>query len=76
MKLKSVAKALYNLGKIDTFHEDVLDGQDMVCQFLKWDRKEEFYDNNGDIIQKILKYNYYDVETMKQIIDWVRVKYA
>jgi hypothetical protein len=76
MKLKSVAKALYDNNCIDTFHEDVLDGQDMVCQFNKWNKQIEFYDNNGDIIQKILKYNYYDVETMKQIIEWVRSTYA
>jgi hypothetical protein len=72
MKLKSIAKSLYDKKLINTFHTDVLDGQDMVCQFIKWDRFEEFYDNKGDIIQKILEYNYYDVETMMQIILWYR----
>lgn len=72
LKLKSVAKSLYDNNKIESFHPEVFDGQEMKTQFDKWNNHTEFYDSNGDTINRILEYNYYDVQTMYEIICFIR----
>jgi hypothetical protein len=68
-KLKTIAKAMYDLGLIHNFHDDVISGVDLVNQFSKWEYID-FYDNTGSTIEKILKYNYYDVLVLSEIVHY------